>query len=393
MRLSSSLVFYIGNGVVKAAVVVHEKSKLPRIISTRVRDLPHFEERDRDHLEKRILFEFGEMVREFKSEDVKKLATTNNINGASYNLKFDNAFVLVSSPWYISETSIIKMREQKPFLVTDALIGNSQQQIIKAYSDAHKLDVTVLEQKIINILLNGYPTNDPIKKRAETLDMTVFTSFARKSSIDRIRDVIDTNFHVHDISIHSQSLVSFSVISDTWHDETQYIIADVTSQLTELVAIRKGALSEAYSFPKGKQFLMRAIAEKLKVASEVAESLIRMKNEGTIEPELNTKLDLALESAKKEWLKSFSDSLAVMSASSSLPSKFFLFAPKDVVHIFSEYITCEEYQQFSFAEGKFQVQHIGVSDLLPYCKIENGATGDLSLMIGAIFNTKMKSII
>ena len=251
MKLPSSLVFYIGNGVVKGAVVVHEKEKTPRIISTRIRELPRFNERDRDHLEKRILFEFGEMVRELKGEDIKKLASE------GFKLKFENAFVLVSSPWYISETSVIKMREQKAFTVTDALIADSKENIIKGYRDAHQVDVTILEQKIINVLLNGYPTNDPIKKKVQSLDMTVFTSFARKSSVEHIKDIIDSNFHVRDISIHSQSLVSFSVISDTWHELTQYIIADVTSQLTELVAVRKGALSEAYSFPKGKQFCHR----------------------------------------------------------------------------------------------------------------------------------------
>jgi hypothetical protein len=383
MRLSSSLVFYIGNGVVKAAVVLHEKGKQPRIVSTRIRELPHFNERDRDHLEKRILFEFGELMQDFKGQNIKELANIKH--------KIENVFVSISSPWYVSETSVIKMKEQKPFTVTDALLSNSQENIIKAYRDAHEADVMILEQKTINVMLNGYPTNYPLKKKAQSLDMTVFTSFARKSSIDQIKDTIDSNFHVRDITIHSQSLASFTVISDTWHELTQYIIADVTSQLTELVAIRKGALSEAYSFPKGKQFLIKTIADKLKVASEVAESLLRMKNEGKLEEELNLKLDAALATAKVEWLSSFSGSLAVMSASSSLPSNFFLFAPKDVVNIFGDYITCEEYQQFSFAEGKFQVKNIGVPDLLPYCKVENGATGDLSLMIAAIFNNKMRS--
>lgn len=386
MSLSSSLVFYIGNGVVKASVVVNEKAKAPRIVSTLIRELPHFNERDREHLEKRILFEFGELVREFKSQNIKAIAA------AGLKIKIENAFVLVSSPWYISETSVIKMKEQKPFTVTEALLSSSRENIVKAYRDAHEVDVTILEQKIINVMLNGYPTNDPLKKKAETLDMTVFTSFARKSSTDSIRDIIDTNFHVKEISIHSQSLVSFTVISDTWHELTQYIIVDVTSQLTELVAVRKGALSEAYSFPRGKQFLVSTIADKLKVSSEVAESLLHMKNEGKIEEELDKKLTDALDSAKKEWRKSLSDALLVISASSSLPNNFFLFAPKDVVHIFSDYITGEEYQQFSFAEGKFEVKNVSVADLLPYCKIENGATADLSLMIGAIFNAKIKSL-
>lgn len=384
MKLSSSLIFYIGNGVVKAALVLYEQNKTPAIISTRIRELPHFNERDREHLEKRILFEFGELVREFKVENIRNLTR--------YTYRIDSAFVLVSSPWYISETSVVKMKEQKPFVVTENLLLNAKENIVKGYRDAHEVDVAVLEQKIINIQLNGYPTNAPIKKKAESLDMTLFTSFARKTSLDQIRDTIDSYFHVKKIDIHSQSLVSFTVISDTWHDMSQYIIADVTSQLTELVSVRKGSLSEAYSFPKGKQFLVKSIADNMKVATEVAESLLKMRNDGIIETDLKVKLDSSLEQAKKEWLKSFADSLAVLSASSSLPSTFFLFAPKDVVKIFSDYILCEEYQQFSFAEGKFNVKAIGVSDLLPYCKVENGTSSDLSLMIGAIFNNKMKKI-
>lgn len=400
MKLSGSLVFYIGNGVVKGAIVQKEHAEswaskvsgkisgkkgptlhIPRILSARVRELPHFDERDREHLENRILTEFAELVRELKTENLKDLA--------HLKLSLENAFVLVSSPWYISETSIIKMDEQKPFLVTDTLINSAKENLVKGYRDSHKLDVTVLEQKIIHIMLNGYPTNEPLKKKAQTLDMTVFTSFARKSSVDRIHEIIENNFHLKKISVHSQSLVSFSVISDIWHDISQYIIADITSQLTELVAVRKGTLSEASSFPKGKQFLVKAVSDAMKVSPEVAESLIRMKNDGKIEEELEAKLDVTLKTARTDWLSSFSESLGIMSASSSLPSTFFLFAPKDVVNIFSESIAAEEYQQFSFAEGKFEVKNISVADLLPYCKIEMRAIGDLSLMIGAIFDQKL----
>ena len=64
--------------------------------------------------------------------------------------------------------------------------------------------------------------------------------------------------------------------------------------------VRKGHCLRPYSFPKGKQFLVRTIAEKLKVASEVAESLLKMKNEGGLEQDLSIKLDSALETAKKK---------------------------------------------------------------------------------------------
>ncbi len=385
MKLKCSLIFYIGNGVVKGAIVSYEKGKSPKILTTRIRDLPHFNERDREHLENRILFEFGELVAEMKREDFRDMSVGNE-------LKLINACVVMSSPWYISETSVIKMNEQKPFVVTDSLLSGARQNIIKAYTDAHKVDVTVLEQKIIRISLNGYVTNDPLKKRAQTLDMTVFTSFARHSSIEDIHKIIDQHFNIKTINIHSQSLVAFSVIEDIWKDIPQYIITDITSQLTELVTVRKGALSEAASFPMGKQFLVKRIAEKLNVTSEVAESLIRLKNDGSVDTDLAIKLEEALADSKQEWLAAFSDALSAMSSSASLPSKFFLFAPKDVAHIFSGYMLSEEYQQFSFAEGKFEVQDVTALDLSKYCTNQSGTSIDLSIILGALFNTKIVNL-
>ncbi len=383
MKLQCSLVFYIGNGVVKGSIVSHEAQK-PVIRTVRVRELPHYQERDREHLEKRILFEFGELAHEIKTEDVLALR--------DHSFKFTHATVILSSPWYISETAVIKMKEQKPFLITPQLIEGAKENIIKAYRDSHKMDVTVLEQKMIKILLNGYPTSDPLKKKVTSLDLNIFTSFARKSSMEGIQSVIDQNFHVKDIFIHSQSLAAFSVIGDLWKEMNQYIITDITSQLTELVSVRKGILSEAASIPKGKQYLAKAISDNLGVSTEVAESLLKMKNTGHIEESLLVKVDAALLNAKKEWLKDFSEALRVMSASSSLPNTFVLFAPKDVTGIFAEFIKAEEYQQFSFAEGKFEVKEVTVSDLLPYCGIQNGTTQDLSIVLGALFSTQVKRI-
>lgn len=383
MKLQCSLVFYIGNGVVKGSIVSHESGK-PTIRTVRVRELPHYQERDREHLEKRILFEFGELAHEIKTEDILAL------KGASF--KFTHATVILSSPWYISETAVIKMKEQKPFLVTPQLIDGAKENIVKAYRDSHKIDIIVLEQKMIKILLNGYPVTDPSKKKVTSLDLNIFTSFARKSSIEGIQSVIDQYFHVKEIHINSQSLAAFTVIGNLWQDMNQYIITDITSQLTELVSVRKGILSEAASIPKGKQYLAKTISENLGVSSEVSESLLKMRNTGHIEEALKAKVDTALGLAKKEWLTDFSDALRVMSASSSLPSTFVLFAPKDVTTIFAEFIKAEEYQQFSFAEGKFEVKEVTVADLLPYASVQNGTAQDLSLVLGALFSSQIKQM-
>jgi hypothetical protein len=69
-----------------------------------------------------------------------------------------------------------------------------------------------------------------------------------------------------------------------------------------------------------------------------------------------------------------------------------LFAPKDVSHIFSEYILSEEYQQFSFAEGKFEVQEVTSLDLSKYCINNSTSQLDLSIILGSLFNSKFVNL-
>ncbi|HEY1037337.1 MAG TPA: hypothetical protein VGE62_02035 [Candidatus Paceibacterota bacterium] len=381
MKLTGSLVFYIGNSVVKGAIVTHEKGKVPKILTSRIRELPRYHERDRDHLESKILQEFEALLKDVKSVDF--------LHASNAKIKIENACVMLSSPWYVSETSVIKIREQKPFVVTEQMIQNAKENIAKAYRDSHKVDVSVLEQKIIRISLNGYPTFEPLKKKAQSLDMNVFTSFARHSSIEQMKALIDKHFHVKMIDVHSQSLMAFSIISDSWKENSQYIIADITSELTELVAVRKGIISEASSFPKGKRFLERTIATELGLTPEVAESLLKMRNNGQIEPELKAKVDGALEKARKEWLSQLTEALSVMSASSSLPSTFYVFPARNVGRIFTDYIMSEEYQQFAFAEGEFKVIEVKVTDFAEHCAVAQGILPDLTLMLGSVFNNKI----
>lgn len=388
MRRPGSLVFYIGNGVVKCGLIAHNKGKNPDVLALRVSEISHYEERNRDHLEKKVLSEFENLVNNFKTKDIPKLIASS----PSSNVSIKNAYIMMASPWYVSETTIVKMKEAKPFTVTEAMLLKSKDDIVKAYRDAHKVDVTVLEQKILRVALNGYLTTDPIRKKAQSLDMTIFTSFARHSSVEQIKNIIEKYFGLDHVDIHSQSLVSFSVIGDTWKNTERYIIADITSELTELVSVRNGILSEASSFPMGKQYLLSKIGESLGVTSEVAASFIKMKKDGTLDMKILSKIDQAIQSVEKDWLKAFTDSLSVMSSSNSLPNTFFLFAPKDIASIFSSFISNEEYQQFSFADGKFEVHEVSTADLAPYCTNGLGINPDVSIMILGLFSNKMHFI-
>lgn len=377
MKVDGSLVFFIGNAEVKGAIVTNEHKKLPRIITSRTRDLPFYTDRTREHLESRILNEFSELVREMKTKDTLVAAP---------KVKIRNALVVLSSPWYVSETSVIKMKEAKPFIVTEKLLDTSKENISKAYRDAHKIDISILEQRILQISLNGYQTTNPLKKKASEMDMSIFTSFARKSSVEKIQDLIEQNFHVQKVEAHSHSLAAFTILQSVWKDTKHYILADVTSELTELVVIKNGVPAEAASFPKGKKYLRDIISAQLGVSMEVAASFLNNYEKGTLDPDFSDKIVSALEVAKRGWTSDFSEALSQLSSGASLPKQFFLFASKDSGRTFSEFISTESYQQFSFAEGVFEVKVVSALDFKDKYTFESGVIPDPSLVVGILFN-------
>lgn len=384
MKSSTSIIAYIGNGVVKGGLVYHEVGKKPIILSARKKHLRYYEERDRAQIESMILVEFENLIKEIKTEDFPRLHNKKCGNP-------DTALVILSSPWYLSETNTIKMQESVPFLITDKLINKATANIIKAYQ-GERDTVAVLEQNFLYALLNGYSVSDPVGKKATDFSVDVFTSYSRKDSVKRIESILESNLHLHRIFIHSQSLVSFSAINDLYPKTKDYSVIDITSVLTEIMIIKENVLKDTASFPHGRYFLMQSIANTMNSSQDVAESMIESYFNNKLDTETGQKVKDSINIAEKEWLNNFSAVLRKISMNGSLPKVVYLFAPSEIAQIFKQFIENEEYQQFALTEGRFEVKIMNAEDTISLCDIDREANNnqelDISIAIGALFNNK-----
>lgn len=377
-----SLVCYIGNGVVKGAVVINEKNKNPTIVTTRVREFSYQEFVDREHLEFRIMSEFTTLIKDIKFKDLVSLQCA--------KFKVHDVCVILSSPWYVSETRIVKIAQEKPFIVTEKLLNDAIASTATDYIQKQKEGISILERNVIRYLLNGYPTHSPLKKEVKHVEVSVFLSFCKTKALQDIKQVILSHLSIQDVAVHSQSLAAFAAVRETWKDLKNYVLADISSQLTELMIVRDHTLAEASSFPLGKQYVVKELGKKLSISGEISQSLLSMYKEKTLNEQLRLKVDAALISIRQEWLRPFTSALGEMSAGTSLPSRFILFAPKDAEWLFSDFIKNEEYQQFTFSEGKFEVYEAKVQDFEHSYAIRENVQRDISLAVGTIFLHKKK---
>lgn len=381
MKKRASLVFYIGNGVIKAGIsLVGDAKNPPALLTTRLRELPYQEFPDREQLEAKVFAEFKELVNDVKYKDL--------VSPACKNIALEHSIVVLSSPWYLSQTKIVKIENTKPFELTEKMISDAIKTSAADYIQQQKAGISILEQHILKYTLNGYPTQSPIKKTATAAEFNVFLSFSKTETIDKFRDIVLSNFHIRSVDFCSQSLASFIATKHIMKSTPNYVLTDITSELTELLIVRAGTLAEASSFPQGKHFIVRELGKRLHTTGEVSQSLLRLYHENSIDENLKIKMTEALDAIRKDWLTPFTKLLGEMSTGSSLPSRFIIFAPRNSEWLFSNFICSEEYQQFTFSEGKFSVYQITADDLASQYQLPTGVLKDVSLAVGTIFYDK-----
>lgn len=385
MKKEAALIFYVGNGMIKGGISVSDgKSEKPFLIYTEKYELPLQDTIDRDRLKDLILSGVEKV-----SENIKK-------NGYSllskYGVKVNEAFMIISSPWFISQTTTVKIQKNEPTLVTESLIDDG---ILDSFSrkNIEKDDRTeIVEQKILSVHLNGYLTNNPIGKLAKDIDISVFVSFSEKNFILELKNRIQKHVSVGKIFNDTLSLIELNAVRDIYPDKARSVIVDITSEMSEVILVNHGSISDATSFPLGNSSIIRRISNNLKVSLDVALSLQKLYIDGHLDEKLKIRIDEAILVSKKDWLAEFTKALSKISVSSVLPNDIFLFVHTDFSKLFLDFINSEEYHQYNFTAGKFNVVCVGSEELINHCGIKEKAVADLSLLLASAYHYKINSV-
>lgn len=336
-----NLILDVGNGSVAGALVLFKEGLAPKIIYSKRLPLSLEKKKETENL-------FGSVTRileEVVSVIAKEGVTEMHKAGVSQK-KVKHTFCVLSSPWYISKTKILKIENREPISINknfvDALLLKEQEIFEnevseKKYGNLSKDDIEVIEKKIIQTKLNGYQTTDPFKKRARQIELAVFMSVASKKIINSIENIVGKYFYSKHMGIFSYSFVEHNVVSDIFSNESDFVFMDISAEVTDISSVEKHVLMETASFPIGRNNLIAKVAEDFGVLPEIALSFIKMNASGHAEQESSEKIQMACEKAKKEWNDYFFKCLSDLTKGCT-PSKIFLTVDSDVAPLFTSFI-------------------------------------------------------
>ena len=340
------LVFNIGSSSVDGALFEAQSSGIPKIIFS-VKELIKIEEKvDIDNFSLSMTKSLEVIVSKIYKAGL----------GAPSQI-----FCVLSSPWCISQTRIINLKKNTPFVFTEKLADELIQKEIKLFEEEHTLEygnsnnkVRMIELKNTKILLNGYEASLFLNKKTKELEMNIFISIGGEQVLKKIEDTIGKYFH-NKIKFSSFLLSFFTIVRDMYLKQENFLLLEIGGEVTDISMVKKNTLRESASFPLGCNFLIRGIASGLGCSLSEADSFISLLKNGHAEESVAKKLTLILNKLRTGWLKEFQDSLANLSNDISIPSTIYIVVDKDLVDFFSETIKTEQFSQYTLTESKFKI--------------------------------------
>lgn len=299
----------------------------------------------------------------------------------------------LSSPWFVSQTKVVRIKKDKPFVVTkkfmsgfikeeEETFANSD---LAKYSSRKKQDSEIIERKIIEIKLNGYKTNNPFNKNASEVQISLFMSMAPTDILNEIEETITKHFYINQIDFHSFTLISFLAIRDIYDRVSNFLFLDITGEVTDVSIVKKGNLLKSASYPVGKNSLIREATTKLKTIPEEARSAINLFLSGAVKGKKAKVLEKILIKSKEEWTKGLQNALVGLSGGMSLPTTVFFTSDEDISLWYSDAIRSEEFAQSFLTDNSFIVSFINCSSLGSYVRFRSSSEKDPFIALESIF--------
>ncbi|KKR62529.1 hypothetical protein A2643_01805 [Candidatus Nomurabacteria bacterium RIFCSPHIGHO2_01_FULL_39_220] len=301
-------------------------------------------------------------------------------------------FCALSSPWHISETRVIKLERNMPFVFTSTLaldlikkeIDLFEKEYLAKYEGVEH-PVRSIEFKNIKTMLNGYETTQPLDQKGKELEMTIFISISPEVVLKKIEKIIQMHFYHKEIQFFSSVMATFVVVRDVYAHNENFLLIDIGGEVTDIFMVKKNVLRESISFPLGLNFIIRRVAETLFLSLNEAKSLVSLFKDGHASGTAVKKIGPIIEKLKNDWLLSFQNSLSNLTNDISVPANIYLSVDAEMASFFSETIKTEQFSQYTLTESKFTVTFLGTEVFKGMAEFKEGIIRDPALAINSIY--------
>ncbi len=387
-----SLLIDVGNGTLTVALTLFSKNKQPKFLNSIKMPFVIGEKPDAD----RLLENMYSLLDSGLSKLLKDGTPKDPSDGKVYRIS--RAMVAYSSPWFILKTKHLSLSQDVPFFITKSFlddIASKEEKIFKEELNKNdpemKGSFEVIEKSIVHTKINGYNLDYSIGKKTKTLDAFLCLSVVTKSIIEKTMDTIMKYTHIgrDKVLMHTFPLVSFSVIRDILGNDSDFVIFDVTSEVTDVTLVQNSVVTQTASIPSGRNFIIRAIVREFNVSFEIAESMLSMSKNAKMDEKTGDKMQEIIANTEKEWNIYLENALSELSSDISLPANVYMTADEDIADIYFSFLKMPKMDRTEVWRKNIKIVHVNGDFLKNLYEVAPTVKVDEFIALSAVFFEKI----
>ncbi len=209
--------------------------------------------------------------------------------------------IVFSSPWILSKTKIASFQYQKPVTVDKRLLDGIIAEERTALRKLFPFDVDLIEQKIFEVKVNGFPIKNKKPSPAMTLSIANSVSVVSKHIIKKVTETVEKHFHSTKSSFHSASLLSFISMRYIRPEFENGIFIHVHGECTDITIFVGGVPLYFSSLNYGVYSFYRALAEKIGMTFDLAASKVSLYEKGDLSTAEHKKFEPVVREELLAW--------------------------------------------------------------------------------------------
>ncbi|MAZ40916.1 hypothetical protein CL654_02270 [bacterium] len=268
------------------------------------------------------------------------------------------------------------------FKVTHDLVANLVKKEIEtlAGEDPAKKDKVLLEQKILDIQLNGYSIADPYNKQADSMMVTLFVSYTEKVIVEKLKNIVHQVFHTDNTLFHGTPLSLYATVGMLFPKEENFTLLNVSSEVSDLIVSVDNDLTQIISFPFGRNTFLRLLAREMGVEMSEAHSILGLYKSEKLNEKSRTRTEGALAVIQGMWKESFKRTIEEGKLRGGLPARILIVSDPSVSSFFPEWFKESRRELFSTEDSEnFSIKELDTAVFSK--KIDNAHKESLDPML------------
>lgn len=360
-----ALIADIGDGSIGVCLARFPKKGLPHIIEAHRTFLP---------IENRTPEQARSAIIKVLEEKLQTLFTPPSGSGKK-PLSPERIIVSLHAPWSRYRTAHAESTFDAPRTITKELINERARAALAETSTVDKNNS--IETGVSQVFLNGYPTGNPLGKKAQRIRVLGFQSDGDMAITGDIVRVCGAVLPGRTPIFRSYARLLSSLMHERLPDAHRFLFCVIGSSVSEISIIRPEGLTQQVIVPEGWATILKRIAPN--GLPEESLSVLKMLSTEQCSTETCTNMKEALARAEPELVRVFGEVFATLAAKERLPNVLVLTAPYELAPWMQGFFSRIDFAQFTITTQPFVVEEFSPEQTTTLVSWEEGVRPDTTL--------------